>query len=1114
MTFSEFMTLFYRRFLQALPVGLAILPILLTTACGKPKSESPPAAEAGGFVYWMNVGKNQYEQGQTNAIASFEKAVALQPANADAFLNLANAYLLGNRNEQALQAAKEALNLDSQSAAARYVAGCASLRLAKFEDAVKLLQECRDMDVKVNAVSFQLARAHQSLGQHAEAVELLQSVLQWEPAHPSAHYVLSQVLLRLGRNAEAEKEAQEHAAIKAQKAPQGGNPERCVYNEVRAPFVLDQPLLHGVAVTFSDNTAAAFAGAATNCRSPFGVVDINQRGQNDLFVRYGDNTFGVLFNTNGVFYPAGPKFPGIPGAACTRCLVGDLNNDRYEDVVAFSDKGVQIFKFATNGIFSDATAFAGMKNRAGLDGALVDMDLTGKLDLLLLSPTNREPRLLRNLGPMYFKDITATSGIPANLTGVRQIVVDDWNGDDLMDVIVAREGQPPQILIKERGGLLVPTNTPASWPAGIVIVTGDLNNDFRTDIVIGSSNKLVVVFGGMTNQTSLPLAIWPVTVLKLTDYDNDGWLDILAAGDGVRLWRNLGQAGFRETTQELGLDKLAKERIASVSAADFDQDGDTDLLLGLSSGGLQLLRNNGGSANHMLKLRLVGNRSNASGLGVRIEVKAASWRALRTVSELPIEIGLGKNDKPDAVKSYWSDLSLPVSFELKADPKTVWNVMEIELPTGSCPYLYVWDGSQFRFVTDILGASPLGLRVSDTRFVEADPEEFVALGDDSTFRPQAGNYVVQITEELREVLYLDEAKLVVVDHPPGTKTAPTSKMLPGRPFIPHELTTLNHPRALVRAENHLGADVTADLLEADGRFVSPTRLRGPQLRGLAEPSSVALDFGPLPVERPLVLALHGWIRFGGGMANVAASHDPGLPFPFPRLEVEVASASSAAVWKPVDTAVGVPCGKTKTILVDLAGKLPPGSRRLRLSTAFELHWDQIQLWERADNSQTKIASLPPSKTDLHWRGFSDFQNLPWYFPLTPNYANVRQEPYWRITPAGWCTRYGPVDELLAKKDNALVLLNGGDELTLTFAANTLPPKPPGCVREFFLFSVGWDKDSDFHVECGATVGPLPFHGMADQLYGKQERPAGIDDGWIEKWNTRWVGPLTLSRLKP
>jgi len=59
--------------------------------------------------------------------------------------------------------------------------------------------------------------------------------------------------------------------------------------------------------------------------------------------------------------------------------------------------------------------------------------------------------------------------------------------------------------------------------------------------------------------------------------------------------------------------------------------------------------------------------------------------------------------------------------------------------------------------------------------------------------------------------------------------------------------------------------------------VSPIQLRIPQLRGLAEPYSVTLDFGPLAVERPLVLALTGWLRFGGGMANVAASHDRNCP---------------------------------------------------------------------------------------------------------------------------------------------------------------------------------------------------------------------------------------------
>jgi hypothetical protein len=106
-----------------------------------------------------------------------------------------------------------------------------------------------------------------------------------------------------------------------------------------------------------------------------------------------------------------------------------------------------------------------------------------------------------------------------------------------------------------------------------------------------------------------------------------------------------------------------------------------------------------------------------------------------------------------------------------------------------------------------------------------------------------------------------------------------------------------------------------------------------------------------------------------------------------------------------------------------------------------------------------------------------------------------------------------VDELVRERDNALVLLNGGDELTLSFAADKLPAKPANATRDFFLYTVGWDKDSDFHVARGLTVGPLPWHGMDDQLYGQQPRPHLANDGWIKKYNTRWVGPYTFRREK-
>src|SRR5262249_48157255 len=157
------------------------------------------------------------------------------------------------------------------------------------------------------------------------------------------------------------------------------------------------------------------------------------------------------------------------------------------------------------------------------------------------------------------------------------------------------------------------------------------------------SEKIECVFNGSTNNLTIPLGRFRVDSLALIDYDNDGWLDILAVGDGLRLWRNIGRSGFRDVTLELGLDKLVKGKIDAVVAADFDNDCDTDLLVSVAGQGLQLLRNEGGSANKQLKLQLMGNRSNASGLGMRVEVTAGNWRTLRTVQRLPVEIGVGNH---------------------------------------------------------------------------------------------------------------------------------------------------------------------------------------------------------------------------------------------------------------------------------------------------------------------------------------------------------------------------------------------------------------------------------------------------------------------------------------
>jgi hypothetical protein len=217
------------------------------------------------------------------------------------------------------------------------------------------------------------------------------------------------------------------------------------------------------------------------------------------------------------------------------------------------------------------------------------------------------------------------------------------------------------------------------------------------------------------------------------------------------------------------------------------------------------------------------------------------------------------------------------------------------------------------------------------------------------------------------------------------------------------------------------------------------------------------------------------------------------------LEVELPDGS----WRKVETEVGAPAGKTKTILVDLADKLPGGVRRLRLAMAFEIHWDSVLLCERLSETSRSI-SITADETDLRWRGFSEFENLPDFLPLTPDYEKTNPIPPWSRNVSGWCTRYGEITKLAERQDGQLVLINSGDELKLSFNAERLPEKSESLQRDFFLFVVGWDKDADFHVAEGWRVNPLPAKDLA---VGSSRRFPEFDEtSGARQYHTRWVGP--------
>jgi len=1113
-------------------IGFCIaLLLFLNTACKKATDTAGPSAD---FLGVMNVGKSQYEKGDfTAAISSFEQAVQQQPTSIDARLNLANALLAAAQPEKVFPQTQQVLGMDPLSGAAHYLAGCAYLRQAKFEDALKSLQQAKDIDKTVNEVSFQLGIAYEGLRNYEDAIKQWRETIEFGPEHPAAYYRLSQVLIRQGETDEAQSMLEKHREVTAGKTIPSDPSffEQCLHTQMRVPFVLEQPDEQGIDVKFVEVTAEWLPDAA-KYRGPVGLIDFQRLGQPGLLVIEDGKQFRLLTFTNGQFQPAGTPVPAKADGGYTKVLVGDLDNDRYDDAIVLGTNSSHVLKLGADGRITDRTLLTGLNTLKAIDGELADLDFTSKLSLVVALPDGQGVRFHRNLGNVMFKDDTATIGLPTIAFAATQVTVADWNKDDLPDVVLATRAGP-LVFLNQRGGQFVETNVTQLVPAAHRLIIEDFNNDLRPDVAILNPGSLEVAFGGLTNRFSFPLSPDFHPNLVAFDFDNDGWLDLAMQHHQAGLiWRNLGERGF-----EIVRDVFAPftPAAAKIVATDFDNDCDTDLLLVLEDGSLRFFRNDGGNQNHMVKLKAVGNRSNHSGIGTRFELTAGNWRGMRIVRQTPLEIGIGKHEQIDSAFVQWTQLRMNVEA-IQAGECRVAFITEIEQKQmTSCPYLYAWDGTTFRFVSDFLAAAPIGLPVAPGKIIAADPEELLWIGNEAMFPPRDGKFVLKLTEELSEVLYLDEVKLVAVDHPVGTHVFSTSKMLPSPPWLPHELMTLHNrvpllkatsnrrqplgvserrpparPEAGARAGSEIGAppevDVTARLQHIDNVRVSP-EIYGDHLRGWAKLQEITLDFGPLDHTRPLVLALNGWLRFGGAMANIAASHRADLPFPFPTLAVE----TGEGIWQPVDVRFGTPAGRTKSIIVELAGKLPAGAKRLKLSHAFELHWDQIALFEQAGEERTRIARLAPSRTDLHYRGFSEDAPLDWTHPTTPIHDHVAATPLIPKVPAGWATRYGAVDELIAAKDNAFVLINGGDALTVEFDASQLPPTPAGHERQFFLWSVGWDKDADYYTVLGDQLEPWPWHGMDDQEYGVQPRPAFSTDELMKKYTTRWVGPWVPAR---
>ena len=80
--------------------------------------------------------------------------------------------------------------------------------------------------------------------------------------------------------------------------------------------------------------------------------------------------------------------------------------------------------------------------------------------------------------------------------------------------------------------------------------------------------------------------------------------------------------------------------------------------------------------------------------------------------------------------------------------------------------VFAWNGREFQFISDVLGVAPLGASSGDGSYFPVDTDEYLQLPP-GALAPRNGRYEIRITEELHEISYIDQARLIAVDHPVG-----------------------------------------------------------------------------------------------------------------------------------------------------------------------------------------------------------------------------------------------------------------------------------------------------------------------------------------------------------
>ena len=796
--------------------------------------------------------------------------------------------------------------------------------------------------------------------------------------------------------------------------------------------------------------------------------------------------------------PEGHRFIGQrtapPGEKKEIVGASESVEDADIDLLIFGDEGVIFLrndydpatKTRSFKTLSQEAAFEALRNVLAI--APADIDHDGDLDLVI--STGSGMSIWQNNDSREhtkFADISSRSALPPSDLKPTVLLPVDWNFDVQMDVLVTGPG------VTKSGYLENVSHGRLRWrerPQHMLEIAGT------------NSIELGAVETDPLNWELLGSRKPEWNGQRLWDFNNDGlrdqfnWTETSIALFEFAAYQS-DQASHRGIVEhgppkELSLTLGLQEKINTCEIADFDADGDEDVLVVTDQRSVWI-RNDGGNKNGWIDLSIRADkdrkpqrdaeRTNIHGVGSWLELRGAGLpeipghrQHVRIVEGQSTHFGLGSAKQVDAARIIWTN-GIPQNV---IHPRAGEAIAAQQTLAGSCPYLYTWDGEQWTFYTDCLWAAPIGLQLAEGVLAPAREWEYLKI-DGHRLRETNGEYRVMLTEELWEAAYFDQVRLLAVDHPADVEFFSNEKV--GPPSISEfQLHPVRNRRTPVTAHDHRGRDVLPKIAKRDDQFLRA--FDKIILQGLTEEHFIELDLGDLNSAKNVTLFLTGWIFPTNTSINVSLSQNPDRDAPKPP---SIWMPNESGEWREAISYIGFPGGKTKTIAVDLSQLLADGRGpmadgrqsqpfRLRIVTSMELYWDEMFFTVDEPPLEHTLTPLPLLGADLQFRGFSARLPHSEFGPERYDASQITKETQWPPM-GGKFTRFGDVTELLKDSDDRLAILGAGDAVTIRFRADQAPKLPPGWKRDFIIHNVGYDKDADLNTVYGQYVEPLPFQAM-------------------------------------